>query len=167
MKINSIILSAFLLGAAQAVKMRGNCDSVTIRTCADSQCSDECQTLTYVDKLSGLCQTTTTGSASYSCSPKAISEASFTSGDCSGAGADFTLLWGVCTATTDGKYQISFMQWTYKTDKWVVKTILFKYYFTNKEKWKEIGLFFSNRIEAFIVSQQKSHSIFIHPETAN
>ena len=55
MKFNSIILSAFLLGVAQSVKMRGNCDSVTIRTCADSQCQDECQTLTYVDKNSGLC----------------------------------------------------------------------------------------------------------------
>ena len=110
MNIKNILLSAMLAASVQSVKMKGNCDSVTIRTCADSQCTEECQTLTYVDKNADLCQTTTTGSASFSCSPKAISEASFTSGDCSGNGADFTLLWGVCTAITNGKYQVSFQQ---------------------------------------------------------
>ena len=101
MKLFTLIAS---VAVAQAITMKGNCDKITIRTCADSQCSEECQTLTYVDKNSGLCQTTQTGSASYSCSPKAISETTFGSSDCSGSGSDFTLLWGVCTQTADGKY---------------------------------------------------------------
>ena len=108
MKLFNLFITVLLADAVQSIKMKGNCDNVTIRTCADSQCSEECQTLTYVDKNSNLCQTTETGSASYSCSPKAISESAFGTSDCSGAGSDFTLLWGVCTQTKDGKYQVSF-----------------------------------------------------------
>ena len=96
-----------MLGIASAAKLRSNCDAVTVRTCPTSTCDEDCGTVT-LNKLDGLCQTGTDSSSSFTCTPKTYSETSFATGDCSGDGKDFTLIWGVCTALPNGKYQIAY-----------------------------------------------------------
>ena len=84
----------------------GNCESLTIRECENSTCTQDCLTLT-VSKDSGLCQTENGGktSKSYACNNHSYSFKTFKSSDCSGGSDDEKdLIYHVCTKTSSGKY---------------------------------------------------------------
>ena len=108
MKFTNILFITLSVAEAKAHKLRsiGNCVGVNVKTCSDSQCSEDCGSVT-MDKLDGLCQTGTSTSSEFTCTPKTFSETKYNTGDCSGEPTDFTLIWGVCVALPNGMYQMA------------------------------------------------------------